>query len=115
MVVVPIPKPANDFATAPRALKSENMNWVGFAAGETLLAAGLLLLAGRRRAGMVAAAAGTALALLDQKEALHSWWKGLPGYIDEVEGLLCQVQNIVEDLAAKRETLRRILAKASPS
>jgi hypothetical protein len=115
MVVVPIPKPTNDFATAPRALKSETMNWVGFAAGETLLAAGLLLLVGQRRAGMVAAAAGTALALLDQKEALHSWWKGLPGYIDEVEGLLCQVQNIVEDLAAKRETLRRILAKASPS
>ncbi len=41
------------------------MNWIGFAAGGTLVAAGLLLLVGERRAGMVAAASGTALAMTE--------------------------------------------------
>jgi hypothetical protein len=87
------------------------MNWVGFAAGGTLVAAGLLLLTGQRRAGMVTAASGAALAMLDQKETLVSWWNMLPGYIDEVQGLLTQVQGAVEELAAQRERLRRILAR----
>jgi hypothetical protein len=51
----------------------------------------LLLLAGERRAGMVAAASGTALALLDQQQTLHSWWNVLPGYIDQVQDVLAKV------------------------
>jgi hypothetical protein len=87
------------------------MNWIGFAAGGTLVTAGLLLLAGERRAGMVAAASGTALALLDQQETLHSWWNALPGYIDQVQGVLDKVQVAVNEIAVKREDLRRVLAR----
>ena len=72
------------------------MNWVGFAAGGTLVAGGLLMLTGERRAGIVAAASGTALALLDQQETLRSWWNALPGYIDQVQGVLGQVQDTVD-------------------
>ena len=114
MVVVPLSKPVSDFPTPSHAQESETMNWVGYAAGGTLVAAGLLLITGQRRPGIVAAASGTALALLDQRETLHSWWDRLPGPIDEVTGLLNQVQNAVEDVAAKRETLRRILARSGP-
>jgi len=71
----------------------------------------MLLLAGQRRAGLVAAASGTALALLDQKETLRSWWNLLPGFIDDVQRVLGQVQGGVEDIAAKRETLRQILTQ----
>jgi hypothetical protein len=95
----------------PGAEKSEPMNWIGFAAGGTLVAAGLLLLVGERRAGMVAAASGTALAMIDEKETLHAWWNALPGYIDQVQRVLNQVQATVEDVDAKRETLRRILTR----
>ena len=87
------------------------MNWVGLAAGGTLIAGGLLLLAGRRRAGTVAAAAGASLALLDQKETLRSWWSALPGYIDDLQRLLNQVQGTVEEIAIQREKLRQILAR----
>jgi hypothetical protein len=87
------------------------MNWVGFAAGGTLVTAGLLLLAGERRAGMVAAASGTALALLDQQQTLHSWWNALPGYIDQVQEVLGKVQNTVNEVAVKREALRQALAR----
>jgi pimeloyl-ACP methyl ester carboxylesterase len=108
---IPFTKPAYDSEMTPGALESETMNWIGFAAGGTLVAAGLLLLAGERRAGMVAAAAGTALAMLDQQETLQSWWNALPGYIDQVQGVLGKVQNTVNDVADKRETLRQVLAR----
>jgi hypothetical protein len=110
MVIAPHSESVTDTATAPCALERETLNWVGFAAGGTLLAAGLMLLAGQRRAGMVAAASGTALALLDQQETLRSWWNTLPGYIDDIEQLLTQVQGVVEDMAVQRERLRRVLS-----
>jgi hypothetical protein len=111
MVVVPLSQPVNECEITPGVVESETMNWVGFAAGGTLVASGLLLLAGERRAGMVAAAAGTTLALLDQQETLQSWWNALPGYIDQVQGVLGKVQNTVNDVAEKRETLRRVLSR----
>jgi hypothetical protein len=111
MVVVPLSKPVNDSAMTPEAKKSEPMNWIGYAAGGSLVAAGLLLLVGERRAGMVAAASGTALAMIDEKETLLSWWNSMPGYIDQVQKVLNQVQATVEDLEAKREALRQILGR----
>ena len=111
MVVVPLSKPENDSDVTPEAEKSESMNWIGFAAGGSLVAAGLLLLVGERRAGMVAAASGTALAMLNEKETLLSWWNAMPGYIDQVQRVLNQVQASVEEVDAKREALHRVLAR----
>jgi len=111
MVVVPLSKPENDSDVIPAAEKSESMNWIGFAAGGSLVAAGLLLLVGERRAGMVAAASGTALAMLNEKETLLSWWNAMPGYIEQVQRVLNQVQTTVDDVDAKREALHRVLAR----
>ena len=111
MVVVPLSKRTNDSESTPVAVESEPMNWIGFAAGGALVAGGLLLLAGERRAGMVAAASGTALAMLNEKETLHSWWNALPAYIDQVQGVLNKVQTTVDEVDAKRESLRRILTR----
>lgn len=111
MVVLPLPKSVNSSDTEVRTSNATATNWAGIAAGGTLLASGLLLLTGRRRAGLVAAATGTTLALLDQQELVRSWWNLLPGYIDSVQRALSQMQAGVEDVAAKRETLRKILAK----
>ena len=111
MVVVPLSKPANDSDVTPGAENSESINWIGFAAGGSLVAAGLLLLVGERRAGMVAAASGTALAMLNEKETLLSWWNAMPGYIEQVQRVLNQVQTTVDDVDAKREALHRVLAR----
>jgi hypothetical protein len=112
MVVVPLQKPEFESERSRVSAQTEEANWVGIAAGSALIAGGLLLLAGERRAGMVAAASGTALALLDQQETLHSWWNALPGLVDEVEQLTANVQGAVDDLAARREKLMQILSKA---
>lgn len=112
MVVVPLHQPEDESRRSGVAGQVEEANWVGIAAGGALIAGGLLLLAGQRRAGMVAAASGTALAMLDQQETLHRWWNELPGFIAEVEQLMSNVQGAVDDLAARRETVKRILARA---
>ena len=82
MVVVPLSKPVNSGVNRA-ADQSESPSWTGYAAGAALVAGGLLLMSGRRRAGVVAASAGTALALLDQKQALLTIWSALPGFIDQ--------------------------------
>jgi hypothetical protein len=111
MEVVPLSKSANEPAMTPDTPEPETMDWVGFAAGGTLVTAGLLLLAGERRAGMVAAASGTALALLNEQETLLTWWNVLPDYIDQLQRMLDQVQNTIDDVEVKREALRRVLAR----
>jgi hypothetical protein len=111
MVVVPLSKPVNEFDAEPRAAKANSLNWVRIAAACTLGASGALLLGGRRRAGLVAAATGTALALLDQQDMLSRWWTILPGYIGEVQHLLTQVQESVDEFGVQREKLGRILGR----
>ncbi len=111
MVASPLLEQANGAEFDAAGTEDEKLNWVGYSAGASLIAGGLLLLTGNRRAGIVAASAGTALALLDQKETLSSWWLALPVYLDEVQHALNQVQNGVNDLAAKRQALHRILGR----
>jgi len=111
MVVVPLAKQSKNSQARSCAGQCEGRSWTGYAAGGTLIAGGLLLLAGKRRAGTVAAASGAALAMLDQQDTLRAWWLALPGYIDEVQGVLSKVQDAVNDVAAKREKLARILAR----
>jgi hypothetical protein len=110
MAVFPVPDDAREAQREPVELDVE-LNWVGFVAGSALVAGGLLLLGGKRRAAMVAASAGTALALLDHQQTVRSWWNLLPVYIDGVQRTLSFVQESVSELAAKRDTLHRILGR----
>jgi len=114
MVVVSLPQQTNEvdsLLAALRAPDSDIRNVARYAAAGSLLAGGVLLLAGQRRAGMITAASGTALALLDQQETLHTWWNRLPGYLDQVERMLDKLQATVKDVAENREKLGQILAK----
>ena len=117
MVVVPLSKFPNDFnhdtRPEPKAMtkRSDSMRWVRIAAACSLGAGGALLLSGRRREGLLAAATGTALALLDQQDTLKRWWLVLPGYIDEVQRLLNQTQSAVEEFSAQRQKLGSVLGR----
>ncbi|MGC9159608.1 MAG: hypothetical protein ACP5FH_11525 [Terracidiphilus sp.] len=111
MTIVPLSKPGNDSAAMPATPDFGSLCGTGLAAGGTLMAAGLLLLLGERRAGMVAAASGTALALLDQQQTLRTWWNALPVYIDQVQDVLGRVQDALNEVSEKREALHRVLAR----
>ncbi len=111
MVVLPLPKYETEIKLEPGTEQTDSLNWAGYAAGGALVAGGLLLLTGRRRAGTIAATAGVALALLDQQDTLNSWWQALPVYINQVQWTISQVQDSVNSMAAKREAVRRILGR----
>jgi hypothetical protein len=111
MAVVPMNRMESEAKINRRIFESEEMNWARYAAAGSLLAGGILLITGNRRAGLVTAGAGAALALLDQQEAVKELWNALPGYIENVQYVLGQVEQTVADVAEQRERLHRILTK----
>jgi hypothetical protein len=113
MVVVPLskPVPAPDSDAARGACAARAGNWVSLAAAGTLGVGGALILCGKPRAGLVTAASGTALAMLDQQETVRTWWNALPGYLAEIQDMLGRVQTALDDIAAQRERLHKLLAK----
>jgi len=111
MAVVPLSQGVDESGGAPPNESANCTNWICFAAAGTLAASGALLITGNRRAGLVAAAAGAALAMLDQQETVCAWWDALPGFLEELQGLLNRAQTAVEDLTAQSQKLRQALGK----
>ena len=109
MGIVSIPK--RRFQESPDApeLEPETRDWVGVAAGGSLLAGGLLMLTGQRRAGLVMAVAGAALTLLGEQEIVRDWWEQFPGYVDRVQNLIGRVQSSMDDLSATQRNLHESL------
>jgi hypothetical protein len=75
------------------------------------VAGGFLLLTGHKRAGLVMAASGTVLAMMDHEETLKRWWEALPGYVERAHSMFEQVREVVEDVTEKGESLRRVLSR----
>jgi hypothetical protein len=91
--------------------KRESVDWVKVAACGSLVAGGLMLLNGQKRAGLVLAASGTALAMLEHEETLRRWWESLPAYVDRAQCMFEQVREVVDDVTEKGESLRRVLSR----
>lgn len=111
MVVVPLAKGANEQRGAKAACAAKSQNWVGIAAATSLAASGALLLTGHRRAGLLTAISGAALAILDQRDVVSEWWNALPGYLEHADDLLGRAQTVVTDLNTQGQSLRRALGK----
>jgi hypothetical protein len=119
MVVLPLSRLPRDYAenmstpmpTPDPNTKNEAVNWARIAAAATLITGGALLLTGRRKAGLLAATTGTALALLDQQDTLSHWWALLPGYIGDIQKLLSEAEGAVEEFAAQRDKLASALGR----
>ena len=113
MVVVPLAKPVSEANIALVPECAEPNNWIRYAAAGTLAASGALLVTGHRRAGLIAAASGAALALLDQKEAVAEWWSAVPGFLEELSSTLGRAQSAVEDISSQGHKLRETLGRYS--
>ncbi len=111
MVVVPLSKGTDETEGAIPGQGADSTNWIRIAAAGTLAASGALLLTGNRRAGLVTAASGTVLAMIDQQDAIREVWDRLPGFLEELQGLLSKAQTAVEDLSAQSQKLRKALAQ----
>ena len=99
--------------TPPEIIDPENesVDWVKVAACVSLICGGLLLLSGRKRAGLLAAVSGTALAALDHQDTIRHWWDSLPRYVDQAHSVLDHVQEVVDKVSEKGQSLRRALGR----
>ncbi len=129
MVAVPIPRsgasshsrypqaftsypevPAAGSASLPApAPQSASPDWTHFVAAGTLLAGGVLIATGRRRAGVAVAAAGTALALFEEQEAVKAWWKKLPGYLNDAQHFLDKIEEYLQEASVQGQRIQSIL------
>jgi hypothetical protein len=114
MVVVPLTKSVSN-AGESRACGAKSMNWVRIAAAGALAASGVLMVSGKRRAGLVTALSGAALAALDQRETVSQWWKALPACVDEIQGMLNHAQIALDDISVQGAKLRSVLGKRRPA
>jgi hypothetical protein len=121
MVVVPLSKSSDEAGTSSpgasaaggreRAVDADHINWVRVAAAGSLALSGVLLMSGRKRAGLVAAVSGTALAMLDQQDSLKAWWATLPYYLDDVQLMLSRAQGAVDNISVQHEKLHSMFTK----
>src|ERR1700741_4992326 len=107
MTIATFPDRETRTARITQMPRAASVDWVKVAACGSLIGGGLLLLSGQKRAGLVMAASGTALALLDHEETLRTWWGAVPEYVDRAQYMLGQVQDVVENIAEKGESIRR--------
>ncbi len=80
-------------------------------AGSTVVAGGALIVAGHKRAGLAIALAGTALALLEDREIVESWWKNMPGYLQDAQNMLDKVEGYMKEATAQGQRLQGILRR----
>jgi len=111
MVVVPLAKEPNQPGGAMPSNRQDSTNWVRIAAAASLATSGALLLTGNRRAGLLTAITGAALAMLDQKDAVCAWWDALPGYLQDADEWLGRAQTAVTDFSIQGQKLRQVLGK----
>lgn len=111
MVVVPLTQGASEPVGVRRAEETGSTNWIRYAAAGTLAASGVLLVTGNRRLGLVTAASGAVLAMIDQGDAVRKCWEMLPEFLEELQGMLGKAQTAVEDLSSQSQKLRQVLSQ----
>jgi hypothetical protein len=87
----------------------ESPDLLKFAAGGALVAGGILLLTGQRRAGIAVSVAGAALTLLGEKEVVRTWWEQIPDYVEHLEHMVGRVKSSMEEITVTRDNLRQVL------
>ena len=107
--VLPAGNQSRHYAESHRPAK--NTDWMRIGVGASLLTGALLLLTGKRKAGLLATAAGTALAMLDNSDLVSEWWEALPQHLDKAQQILDHTQQTIDDLSAKRDKILEMLGK----
>jgi hypothetical protein len=80
--------------------------WQRAVAAGSLVVSACMLLAGRRKSAVAIAAAGTAVALLENPEAARELWESVPGYLRKGQDFLVRVEDFVEEIAKQGGKLR---------
>jgi hypothetical protein len=97
-------------AKLPRNVNS--VPWTRSLAAGTLLSSAVLLAIGRRKAAIAVAAAGTAVALIEDPDGVRKFWNDIPSYVQAGQKLLARLEGLVEQAAEQGIRLKDILRGA---
>lgn len=109
-----VPLPARSYSqehTESRMESIKNPDWMRIGVGASLLTGSLLLLTGKRKAGLLVTVAGTALAMLEHREVVAEWWDELPRHLEKAQTMLEQTQHTIDDLTQKRDKIFAMFGK----
>jgi hypothetical protein len=90
----------------------QSPDWTHYVAAGTVIAGGALIATGHRRAGMAVAATGAALALLEEQDAVKSWWKNVPAFLSEAQTFLDKVDGYLKEASVQGARLQGILRRS---
>jgi len=110
MGVVSIPRRNG---SAQRTTDERRVDWVNIAAGSALVVSGLLLMSGKRRAGVAVGTAGTTLALLQHEDTVRAWWSRIPALVDDAQAGLALLQERVDEFTEKRNAMHQAVASVA--
>jgi hypothetical protein len=108
MVVVPLSQTTSNVSEI-RPSGADSRSFLRMVAAGTLVASGALLIAGKRRPGLVMALSGAALVMIEQREAVGKFWNTLPRYLGAAQEVLGRAQAAVEGLHEQSEKLHHVL------
>lgn len=83
-------------------------HWTRSVAAGSLVISALLLISGRRKSGIAIAAAGAAVALLENPEAVRDVWNRLPDMARTGHEVLSRVEDFMEELNRQGVRLRKM-------
>lgn len=109
MGIVSIPK--RKVHQVKNAIESqiESPDLAKVAAGGALVAGGILLLTGNRKAGIAVSVAGAALTLLTEQEMVRTWWERIPDYVEHLENMIARMKDSMDEITVTRDNLRQVL------
>ena len=103
------PSPSAGSASLPAPAPGAQTEWTQLVAAGTVVAGGALMVAGHKKAGLAVAALGTVLALLDEPEAIETWWRNLPKYLDGAQEMLGKVEHYLDEASVQGQRLKSVL------
>lgn len=104
-------KPEGEWTNRAESLESCE-HWMRSLAVTSLITGAVLLARGRRKAGLVVSAAGTAMALLENPNQAASFWQSIPSRLQSGKRLLSQAEGFVEEMEIQKEKFFSLLDRA---
>jgi hypothetical protein len=95
----------------PQPMEDNGVPWTRGVAAGSLLVGALLLVTGRRAAGLAMAAAGAGITLLENPEAVRKFWNSIPDYVHSGQDFLSRAEGVVDDLNRQCARLRSMMSR----
>ncbi len=92
-------------------MDDSGMHWTRGVAAGSLVVGALLLVTGRRAAGLAVAAAGGAVALLEDPEAVRDAWNSIPDLVHSGQDFLSRAEGIIDDINQQKDRLRNMISR----